>query len=115
MRGRGDILNEAPAPQEQERCRIEEPVKVRCKEQRVASASGATTGASESLQERRHGPRRIDLDHAVEVADVDAELKRRGGDDDGVLGFGEGLFRASPFVYRQRGVGDVGLDVSFAE
>ncbi len=41
----------------------------------------------------RRRSRRVDLDDAVQVADVDAELQGGGGHDDAVAGLGEGLPR----------------------
>ena len=70
-------------------------------EQAVARGSGASTGAAEALEERRDGAGGADLDDAVQVADVDAEFQRRGGDDDGVAGFGERRFGAAPLLSGQ--------------
>ena len=45
-----------------------------------------------------------DLDDPVEVADVDAQLERRGRDDDAVARLREGRLRPPPLVGRQRRV-----------
>jgi hypothetical protein len=64
------------------------------------------------LEEGGDGRRGVDLDDPVEVSDVDAELKRAGGDDDTVACLGEGLFGAPSFVQREGGVGQERRDAS---
>ena len=57
--------------------------------QAVASRAGPSPGPSDALQHRRDPCRRVDLDHAVEIADVDAQLERARRDDHAVARLGE--------------------------
>ncbi len=102
--GGDDGLDPSTAPQQQQRGGLEQGVAVAGEEEAVAGAAGPPAGAPESLQERRHGRGRVDLDDPVEVADVDAEFERAGGDDHAVAGLGERLLRATPLVGGERGV-----------
>ncbi len=52
-----------------------------------------------------HGGRGVDLEHVVEIADVDAELERAGGDDDAVLAV---LERSARRPGARRGTGSSG-------
>src|SRR5262245_27790895 len=54
------------------------------------------TGTAAPLQERRDGPGRAKLTHQVDVADIDAELKRRGRDQSLELAVLEALFGIEP-------------------
>ena len=47
----------------------------------LGRAGDRVAGAADALQERRNAMRRADLAHQVDVADVDAELERRGRDE----------------------------------
>jgi hypothetical protein len=49
-----------------------ERFRVRREEQTVARCSGSAAGSAESLQKRSHSRRGVDLDYAVEIANVDA-------------------------------------------
>ena len=66
---------------------------------------GATPAAPKALQERCDTGRRVDLNDAVEVTDVDAELERRRRNDHTVACLREGLLGLSAFVYAERSVG----------
>ncbi len=71
----------------------------RCREeQRVAARAGPSPGAADALEESGDGRGAVDLDDAVEVADVDAELEGAGRHDHAVGRFGERLLGASAFV-----------------
>ncbi len=95
---RGDRLDESAAPLQQERGGPQGVLAVEGEEEAVAAGAGAAARAAEPLQERRDGGRRVDLDDAVQVADVDAEFEGGRGDDDAVARLRERLFRAAPFV-----------------
>ena len=75
-------------------------------EQTVAGRARPPARPPHPLEERRDGRRRVDLDHAVEVADVDAQLERAGGHDHAVPPLGEGAFGLMPLVEDQRAVRD---------
>ncbi len=51
------------------------------KEARLGHAADLVARAARALQERRDGARRPQLAHELDVADVDAELERRRGDE----------------------------------
>ncbi len=72
-------------------------------------------GAAHPLEEARDGRRAVDLDDAVEVADVDAELEHAGRDDDPLFRLQERLLRGVPLVERERGVCDPDGDIRRAE
>src|SRR5690606_12669073 len=73
------------------------------------SAIGGVTPAScaaHSLEEAGDGGRTVDLDHAVEIAHVDAELEGAGSDDGAVVALFEGSFRIATGSERERAVAD---------
>src|SRR5260370_31061144 len=47
----------------------------------------APTSAAHPLHERGDSARSVNLEHMIQIADVDAELKRAGRDDHAVLAF----------------------------
>ena len=66
-------------------------------------------GAADALQERGDRARRAELADQVDVADVDAELERRGGDQRLQLAALQALLGVEPLLARQAAVvrGDV--------
>ena len=64
----------------------------------VGARVRAPAGSSHTLQESRDRGRRVDLQHVVEIPDVDAELERACGDDDAVAAILEGRLRRLPLV-----------------
>ncbi len=98
-------LDPAPAPQQQQPGRVQQPTVVQREEQAVALGSRPPSAAADALQERRHSGRRVDLDDPVQVTDVHAEFQGARRHDHAVLGVGEGLLRAAPFVQGQGRVG----------
>jgi hypothetical protein len=69
-------------------------------------------GTTHALQPARDRLRRLDLDHEVDRAHVDAELEGRGGDEAGDLASLEQLLDLEPLLARQRavvGAGDLFL------
>src|SRR5687768_953359 len=76
-----DGFDPAATPQEQQRGGLDERVTVAGEEQAVTGSTGAAPAAAETLQKGCHGGRGVDLDDAVEVADVDAQLEGAGGHD----------------------------------
>jgi hypothetical protein len=61
-------------------------------------------GTTDALQPARNRLRRLDLDHEVDRAHVDAELERRGGDEAGNTAGLEVLLDLRPLLPRQRAV-----------
>jgi hypothetical protein len=67
-------------------------------------------GAADALQAAAHGLRRLDLQHEVDRAHVDAQLERRGGDEARQLAGLEHLLDDDALLARERAVvraGDV--------
>ena len=61
-------------------------------------------GSADALKRDGNRPRRPNLTHKIDGADVDAELERRGGDDRLQLSRLEPLFRRQPELARQAAV-----------
>ena len=61
-------------------------------------------GPSDALEKRRDPVRRSDLTGQIDVADIDAELERRGGDERFQLSRLEPRFRVEPLFLRQAAV-----------
>ena len=81
-------------------------------EEAVARRARPPAGAAHPLQERRDGARGVDLDHAVEVADVDAQLQGAGGHDHAVAALGERPLGLPALVQAQRAVRDERRDAA---
>ena len=73
-------------------------------EQGVAAGSGPSPRASDALQESSDRRRAVDLDHPVEIADVNAEFQGARRHDHTVAGLGERLLRSSALVLPERAV-----------
>ena len=72
----------------------------------------AVPGAADPLQAAGHRLRRLDLDHEVDGAHVDAELQRGGGDEAGQLARLQHLLDQRPLLVGERavvGAGDLDL------
>ena len=74
----------------------------------AARLADRVAGAADALQPARHRARRLDLDHEVDRAHVDAELERAGGDDAAQLAALQLVLDDEPLLAGQRAV--VGLD-----
>ncbi|MND06914.1 hypothetical protein D3C83_285840 [compost metagenome] len=61
-------------------------------------ATGPPAGPPEPLQEARNGYGRVDLDDAIEIAHVDAELQGARCHDHAVAPGGEGFFGPAALV-----------------
>ena len=114
-RRRGDRLDEPARPGEQQPRREQQVVLAQREEQAVAPRSRPPPAAPEPLQERGDRERRVDLDHPVQVTDVDAELKRGRGHDHAVPPLGERQLRPPPLVKRQRRVDQVRGDAELPQ
>ena len=57
---------------------------------------------SKALKKRGHRPRRINLDHAIEIADVNSQFQRARSHDDAILRFRESLLGGSAFIRAER-------------
>ena len=108
--GRDGRLDEAGGPQLDQPGGAEQALVRGRQEEAVAGRARPPAGAAHPLQERRDGARGVDLDHAVEVADVDPQLQGAGGDDHAVAALGERLLGLPALVQAQRAVRDERLD-----
>ncbi|MEK8143645.1 hypothetical protein NKH18_21410 [Streptomyces sp. M10(2022)] len=81
---RDDGFHPAAGPLQKERCRGEQAFRVEREEEAVACGAGAAAGTPQTLEERGDGRRRVELDDAVQVPDVDAQFQRAGGNDHAV-------------------------------
>ena len=90
QRWRHDRLDVTLLPQVQERRGTQHGFVAGRQEQAVATLASSSPPPPETLQKGGDARGRADLDDATEVADVDAELERPGGDDDAIRGLGEG-------------------------
>ena len=72
--------------------------------QAVARRPGPPARPADALKQRSDGGRRADLDHPVEVPDVDPELERRGCDDHAVPRLAERPLGLEAVVTAQRRV-----------
>src|SRR5690606_14284353 len=97
-------------PEDHERYRAQKRILGRGEEEAVSLTPGAAAGSAETLQEGGHRVRRIDLDHAVEVADVDAQLERARGDNHAVGTLCECRLCAQALLTAERAVGDERCD-----
>jgi hypothetical protein len=62
------------------------------------------------LKETRNSGGTIDLEHVIEIADVDAELKGARCHNDAVSPLLKGTLRLAPFGNSERAMGDEGTD-----
>jgi hypothetical protein len=106
LRRRGQRLHVPFTPEQNQRARLQQSRPRRCQKEAVATSLRSSACPSQSLEERCHRPRRIHLDDAVKVADVDPQLKSAGGNNDAVSCFTEGCFRVTTLFRAQRTVGD---------
>ena len=105
----------AARPGEQQACREQQVVLAQRQEQAVTPRTRPPSAAAEPLQERGDRERRVDLDHPVQVADVEAELERGRGHDHAVAALGERQLRPPPLVQRQRRVDQVRGDAELTQ
>ena len=68
------------------------------------TAPSSWAGAADALQPARDRLRRLDLDHEVDGAHVDAELERRGGDEARDRAALQQLLDLDPLLTRERAV-----------
>ena len=72
------------------------------KDDAFADLTDAVAGAADALQAARHRRRRLDLDHQVDRAHVDAELERRGRDQRAQVAALQQIFDLGALRARQR-------------
>ncbi len=94
----GDRLDVSLGPQVQQARSLQQRVRSCGQEECVPLGAETPPGASEPLQERCHRARSVNLDHAVEVTDVNAEFERRRRDDHAVARLCERRLRSAPLV-----------------
>jgi len=66
--------------------------------QSIAAGTSTSARAANALEEPGDGWWAVDLNDAIEIADVDAEFEGAGRHDHAVGGFGKGLFGSAAFV-----------------
>ena len=114
-RRRGDRLDEPPRPGEQQARREQQVVLAQGEEQAVAPGLGPPPAAPEPLQERGDREGGVDLDHPVQVTDVDPEFKGGRRDDHAVPPLGERQLRSPTLVKRERRMDQVRGDAKLAQ
>lgn len=93
-RRRDNRLDPPLRPPREQACGVQSLVLVEREEKAVPRAPRPSPSAPESLQERRDGTGRPDLDYPGEIADVDSQLESGGCHDHAVTGLGECLLGA---------------------
>ena len=111
--GQGEGVELAPADRVEEGRALHEIVAAEGKEASLRGRLDAVTGAADPLQEGRDVAGRAELAHEVDVTDVDAELERRGGDEEGEGAALQALLGLEPPLARKAPV--VGGDLLLAE
>ena len=101
-RRRRDGLDESAAPGVQQSSREEQVLLIDRAKHAVPHRSGPPSTQSEPLQERGDRGRSVQLDHPVQVADVDAQLERGGGHDHAVAALGESPLSELALTKRER-------------
>ena len=91
FRRRHDGFDVSVEPEAEQTGRSQEAVVGRGEEQAVPLGPRPAAGAAQPLEEGGDGAGSVDLDDAVEVADVDSQLQGARGDDDTVQPFEERL------------------------
>ena len=81
-RTRISAIELAPPDRRQQRRAFDQVVARLGKQAALRRAMDGVAGAADALQQRGDAPRRSDLAHQIDVADVDAELERRRRDHD---------------------------------
>ncbi len=88
--------------------RLDQVAAVLREDRALARLPHAVAGAPDALQPAAHGAGRLDLDHQIDGAHVDAELERRGGHDRPERAALQLVFDDDPLLTSERAV--VGLD-----
>ena len=83
---------------------LEQIVPGGCEEESLGNRPAPVSGAPDSLHRHRHGPGRVDLADQVDIADVDAQLQRRGRDQNLYLAILQPLLRVQTQCARERAV-----------
>ena len=116
--GFGGAVTGSTKPCRQSRTRRSGPEQgfvARRQEEAIRGAARPPPGPAHPLEERGDRRRGVDLDHPVEVADVDAKLQRACGHDHAVLPSGERLLGQTAFLGPERTVRDERLDFLFTQ
>ena len=105
----GRAIEQALPHRDEQRGRFDQLVLGQREEPALGRAADAVSGATDALQQRRDRARRAELHDQVDVADVDAELERGGGDQrlelaalQPLLGVQSALLRETRVVGRDR-------------
>ena len=92
LRGRVSRFHPGFTPQSANAQGQHQRIVIRAEEQTAAPGAIASASASHALQKRRHRCRCIDLNHMIEIANVNAQFQRRGGHNHAIFFFGKGRF-----------------------
>ena len=106
FRRRHDGFDVSVVPEAEQTQRTQEAVVGRGEEQAVPLGPRPAARSAQPLEEGGDGAGSVDLDDAVEVADIDSQLQRARGDDDTVAALGERLLGTPALVEGERAVGD---------
>lgn len=101
-------LDEPLGPKLHQCSRLQEGFFLGDQEKTVSGRTCASSGAPDTLQKGRDGGRRIDLDHAIQIPNIDAKLQGAGRDDDAILPLAERLFRGVTRFQAQAAMRDIG-------
>ena len=114
-RRRHDRLHDALPPEGCEREAGQELLVVGGEEEAVPRGAGPPPGPAHALEEGGNTWRGADLDDAVEIADVEAQLERRRGDDDAIGLRCEGRLGLPALVQGERGMRNEGADAGLPQ
>src|SRR5271170_5290433 len=100
QRGRLDRFYLPPAPQMRDRERGEKLVVIGRQKQTISVSPWSPSGSPHALEKRRDGVRRANLDHSVQVANIETKFKRRCRHDEAVGFLDKSRFRLPPLIQR---------------
>ena len=112
-RWHGEAIELAAVDAVEERGALDELIAREREQTSLRRAVDRVAGTADALQERRDRARRPKLADEIDVADVDAELERGGGDERFQLAVFQTLFGVEAFFLRQAAV--MRADMFFAE
>ena len=104
MRGNAQSIELAATHRIEERHRFDQLVAARGKQPALRHAADRVVGATDPLQKHRDGARRAQLADELNVADVDSQLERSGGDHRLELARLEALLRVEALLLREAAV-----------
>src|ERR1700686_2926648 len=102
---RQDRFQKPPPPQPYDCSGTQERVVIGCEKEAIPARTLTPTRTAETLEEGCYGVGSIDLNHPIEIADINSEFQRASRHDHAVLCLGERLLCGSPFLRAKRAVG----------